>query len=107
VAWATSLGGAACSAITGDSDQPVALEFVAPPDTVLVGETAFVAVRVLNRAGDSIPGADVSLLALNPDTLDVVPDTTLVVGVAPGPGRIVAASAGLRSEPFRIIVKSP
>ena len=107
VAGALALAaGASCSGIVS-GDEPVAIEFVAPPDTVLVDDTVVMNVRVLNRAGDSIPGAPVRLIALNPDTLAVDSALQAVIGRAPGPGRVVAWSGSLPSDPFRIIVVAP
>lgn len=105
MAWAIVILGAACKGFTEANDQPVAIEFVGAPDTVAVGDTAFVPVRVLNRAGDSIPGAPITLTSLNPDTLGVDSATQSVFGKLPGPARIVAASGSLRSSPFAIRVK--
>jgi hypothetical protein len=96
------LAAVACSAITG-GDEPVAIEFVAAPDTIGVGDTVFVAVRVLNRDGDSIPGAPVGLTSLD-TTLGIDTARQAVIGCYPGPGRVVASSGNLLSDPLRIIV---
>lgn len=107
VAWFLVLtAGAACSGAFAGND-PVAIEFVAPPDTLHVGDTTAVHVRVLDRAGDSVPGAPVRLVSLNPDTLGVDTLRQAVIGKAVGPGRLVAWSANLASDPFRIIVVAP
>jgi hypothetical protein len=98
---------AACSGLTSSASTPVAIEFVEPPDTVAVGDTVPLHIRVLNRDGDSIPGAPVLLFSLDPDTLGVDSARLAVVGVAPGPGRVVARSGELSSNPFRIIVTAP
>ena len=90
--------------VSGDST-PVAVQVVAPPDTILVGDTIPIDVRVLNRSGDSIPGAPVALVSLNPDTIGVDSARLAVVGLAAGPGQVIAKAGSLPSQPFRIIVK--
>jgi hypothetical protein len=105
VALALVIVGYSCKGFTESGSQPVAIEFVGAPDTVAVDSTVFIPVRVLNRAGDSIPGAPVSLISLNPDTLGIDSTGRSVIGLLPGPARIVAASGSLQSSPFRITVK--
>jgi hypothetical protein len=105
VAWALVILGSACKGFTEGRDQPVAIEFVSAPDTVAVNDTVPIAVRVLNRAGDSIPGAPVVLTSLNPDTLGIDSASQSVIGLLPGPARIVARSGTLVSSPFPIRVK--
>ena len=90
--------------VSGDST-PVAVQVVAPPDSILVGDTIPIDVRVLNRSGDSIPGAPVALVSLNPDTIGVDSARLAVVGLAKGPGQVIAKTGSLPSQPFRIIVK--
>lgn len=107
MAAAIAILGTACRGLTSGKDQPVAIEFVGARDTVKVGDTVFVPVRILNRDGDSIPGAPIALTSLNPDTLQVDSARQSVIGVRPGPARIVANSGALRSDPFRITVKTP
>jgi hypothetical protein len=75
------------------------------PDSVLVGDTVVIRVRVLNREGDSIIGAPVELVSLTPDTLGVDNAKTAVIGRMPGPGRAIARSGDLPSAPFAIPVK--
>jgi hypothetical protein len=106
VAWTISLFLTACEGLTG-GDRPVAIEFVGAPESVAVGERRFVPVRVLNGAGDSIPGARIVLTSLNPDTLAVDSAAQSVVGIRPGAARIVAAAGSLVSHPFRIVVTTP
>jgi len=104
VASVFAIVGSACKGFTESSSQPVAIEFVGAPDTVAVDDTVFIPVRVLNRAGDSIPGAPIVLTPL--DTLLGIDGTgRSVIGRFPGPARIVASSGSLQSSPLRIIVK--
>lgn len=93
-----------CEGLSSAEDKPVAIEIVAPPDSILVGDTIVIQVRVLNRSGDSIPGAVVTLISLTPDTLGVDNARLAVIGKAVGPGRAIAES-GIRSEPFPVLVK--
>ena len=95
----------ACEGLTSAADKPVAIEIVDPPDTVAVGDTAAVHVRVLNRDGDSIVGAAVSLVSLTPDTLGVDNSRIAVVGRMAGPGRAIAVAGNLPSAPFPVVVK--
>ncbi|MDO8665997.1 MAG: hypothetical protein Q7J79_05255 [Gemmatimonadales bacterium] len=104
MALALVIVGYSCKGFTESSSQPVAIEFVGAPDTVAVDSSVFIPVRVLNRAGDSIPGAPIALTSL--DTLTRIDSTgRFVIGLFPGPARIVAVSGSLRSSPFRITVK--
>lgn len=73
----------------------------------MVGDTVPVTVEALNRSGDVIPDAAILLISLNPDTIGVDSALVAVVGIAPGPGDVVAGSGNLRSAPFRIIVRAP
>jgi hypothetical protein len=84
---------------------PVAVQFVQPPDSMHVGDTLVLRVRVLNRAGDSIPGAPVALVALNPDTMDVDTARFAVIAKIVGTGRVVAKSGSLPSDPLPIPIK--
>jgi hypothetical protein len=107
VACALAVLGTSCASITGDANAPIAIEFVtshAPPDTVEEFDTVPLHVRVRNRAGDSIPGAPVRLVSLNPDTLAIDSALLAVIGVQPGPARVVAISANLHSDPLPILV---
>lgn len=105
MAWALVILGSACKGFTEGRDQPVAIEFVGVPDTVAVDSTVFVPVRVLNRSGDSIPGAPIRLTSLDTLTLGVDSASQSVIGLVAGPARIVASSGSLQSSPFRITVK--
>ena len=60
---------------------------------------------MLNRSGDSIPGASVILISLTPDTLGIDSARLAVIGKAVGPGRVIARTADLPSDPFTILVK--
>jgi hypothetical protein len=75
------------------------------PDTIAAGDTLVIHVRVLNRSGDSIPNAAVTLVSLTPDTLGVDNSRTAIVGIIPGHGRAIAVSGSLPSEPFAVVVK--
>ena len=94
-----------CQGLVSGDSTPVAVQVVAPPDTILVGDTIPIDVRVLNRSGDSIPGAPVALVSLNPDTIGIDTASLAVVGIAAGPGQVIAKAGSLPSQPFRIIVK--
>lgn len=78
---------------------------VNPPDSMRVDDTLDIQVRVLNRSGDSIPGAPVELISLQPDTISIHPGRIAIVGEALGPGDIIARSGDLPSAPFRVLVK--
>ncbi len=109
VACALAVLGTSCASITGDASVPVAIEFVtahAPPtaDTVEEFDTVPMHVRVLDRAGDSIAGAPVRLVSLNPDTLGVDSASLGVIGIQPGPARLLAISGSLRSDPLLLVV---
>jgi hypothetical protein len=90
--------------VSGDST-PVAVQVVAPPDSLLIGDTVPIEVHVLNRSGDSIPGAPIALVSLNPDTIGIDSARQAVVGIAAGPGQVIAKTGSLPSQPFRIVVK--
>lgn len=70
-----------------------------------VGDTLVLRVRVLNRAGDSIPGAPVALISLDPDTMGVDSALFAVVANIVGTGRIVAKSGSLPSDPLPIPIR--
>ncbi len=81
---------------------------IAPPDTIVLGDTVPVTVEALNRDGSVIPGAPVFLLSSHPDTIAVGPDSLTVIGLAaPGGANITAGIQNLRSAPFRIVVRAP
>jgi hypothetical protein len=89
----------------------VAIEFVtsqAPPLRLEELDTVLVVVRVRNRAGDTIPGAEVRLASLNPDTVGIDSADLGLIGVQPGPGRVVAYSGSLASDPLSVtVVRAP
>ena len=64
-----------------------------------------VQVRALNRDGDSIPGAVIVLVSLNPDTVAIDSARMAVVGKAIGPAKVFARTGNLPSDPFTILVK--
>lgn len=84
---------------------PVAVLFVQPPDSMHVGDTVVLRVRVLNRAGDSIPGAPIVLFSENPDTMGVDSARFAVIAKIVGTGRVVARSGTLPSDPLPIPIK--
>ncbi len=102
---------AGCTGITGDAGTPVAIEFVTsqtPPLRLEEFDTVLVRVRVRNSAGDTIAGAPVRLVSLNPDTVAVDSAIFGLVGVQPGPGRVVAFSGSLASDPLQVgVVRAP
>lgn len=83
----------------------MAIDVVAPPDSILLNDTIVIHLRVLNRSGDSIIGAPVALVSLTPDTLGIDSARTAVVGKRKGPGRAIARSGDLVSVPFAVVVK--
>ena len=83
----------------------MAIDVIAPPDSVHVGDTVVIHLRALNRAGDSIVGATIALISLTPDTLGIDSARGAVVGKAVGPGRAIARSGDLVSTPFAVLVK--
>lgn len=97
---------AACTGLTG-GDSPVAIEFVDPPDTIVVGVPTPVRVRALNRDGDSLPGAPIALVSLTPDTIAADSAQRTVTGLLAGSGRIIARVGALVTEPFRIVARNP
>ena len=94
-----------CRGLVSDETTPVAIQVVAPPDTILVGDTVAIEVHALNRSGDTIPGAPLGLRSFNPDTVGVVAGTLSVTGLMPGPGQVQAFSGNLPGTPFRIVVQ--
>lgn len=109
VAGALLAGLIACKGLS--SDGPVAIEFVQPPDSILVGQTLTLHIRALDRSGDST-AATIYLVALNPDTLATDSVALSITGVATNAtknahGRVVARAGNLRSEPLSIKVTAP
>ncbi|OGT98949.1 MAG: hypothetical protein A2085_04265 [Gemmatimonadetes bacterium GWC2_71_10] len=77
-----------------------------------MGDTVVVQVRVLDRAGDSIPGAPIVLTSLTPDTIGIDSARQAVFVVAApasgvSHGSITARSGDILSNPFRITVPAP
>lgn len=97
-----------CQGVTAKANAPVAIEFVTPTvPPVLVEEfdTAVIGVRVRDQSGDTIPGAPIQLVSLDPDTVSV--DSALhygLVGVKAGAGRVIAISGSLQSDPLGVTV---
>jgi hypothetical protein len=104
VAWVL-LALAACSGLTSSDTTPVAVEFVAPPDTIAVADTVPLHIRALNRTGDSIVGASIVLVSLTPDTIGVDSARLAVIGLLAGRGRVVARAGSLPSNALTIVVK--
>jgi hypothetical protein len=98
--------GPACTNLTTDLTRPVAIEFVTQASPfVEVNDTLPLVVRVLDRAGDSIPGAPVSLLVLDTAALGLDSAHQAVFGRAPATSaRVVAVSGSLRSDPLSLRV---
>ena len=67
------------------------------PDSIGIGDTVDVHVRALNRSGDSIPGAPIELVSLNPDTLGIDPARIAVFGIVAGTGRFIARAGNIPS----------
>jgi len=91
--------------LSSDESTPVAITIAALPDSIVVGETLAVQVAVLNRSGDTIPGAPVELITLTPDTLGIHPTQIAIIGKAIGPGRFIARSGNFPSAALQIPVK--
>lgn len=84
----------------------MAIQVVTPPTTIAVGDTIPIHVRVLNRNGDSIIGAPVVLISLNPDTLGIDTARTAIIGRIAGVGRYVARTGTLLpSAPLPVTVQ--
>ena len=84
---------------------PVAIEFVQPPDSMHVGDTVALHIRVLNRSGDSIVGAPLIIFSNDADTMAVDSVQLLVIAKVKGTGRIVARSGTFPSNPLLIPIK--
>lgn len=102
VACALAVLGTACASIAGDANAPIAVEIVLPrfrqPLTFEEFDTVPIGVRVLDRAGDSIPGVAVQVISFNPDTLLVGTGPLRLIGLRPGRARILAIAGTLRSD---------
>lgn len=74
---------------------PVAIEFVSLPDPfVEVGDTLRLRARVLDRGGDTIPGATIVLAVVDTAYLALDSADFAVIGKAPAPAAKVIALAG-------------
>ncbi len=96
-----------CTGVTGDANAPIAIEIFTssqPPIILQEFDTLPLKVRVLNRAGDTLAGAPVRLASLTPDTVGVDSARLAIFGIAPGPGRVLAISGSLASDPLAVIV---
>ena len=106
MACALTALGAGCQGYSTDFSTPVAIEIIStrvPPGNVEEFDTLRLGVRVLDRAGDSVPGALVRLLAF--DTTIVVDSAAFsVVGRVPGTGRVIALWNNLQSALFVVTV---
>lgn len=102
---------AGCQGYSTDFTTPVAVAIVTtqvPPLMVEELDTFRVGVVVLNRAGDTVPGSAVRLVSLDPDTLAIDSAPLGVIGVLPGPGRVVAFAGNLQSAPLLVtVVRAP
>ena len=82
----------------------MAVQFVQPPDSMHVGDTVVMHVRVLNRAGDSIPGAPIVLFSQ--DSLLAVDSARFaVIAEFAGLGHVVARTGSLPSDPLAIPIR--
>lgn len=102
----------ACTGLsTGNA--PVSIEFVQPPESVLVGDTVALTIRALDRSGDSLPNAAIVLTSLSPDTLGVDSARLAVIGLFADSvtkhtvGLVIASTGNLRSQPLAITVVAP
>jgi hypothetical protein len=114
VACALAVLGTHCSSISSDANAPLAIEFILPfphfTSTLTVQEfdTVPITVAVLDHAGDTIPGAPVQVVSLNPDILAVDTLPVRLIGLQPGPARVIATSGNLRSDPLAVtVVRAP
>jgi hypothetical protein len=106
VACALVVLGAACQGYSTDLKAPVAIEIISPrvpPGNLEEFDTLRLGVRVLDRAGDSMPGATVRFRAL--DTTIVVDSVKFfVTGRVLGTGRVIATANNLQSAPLVVTV---
>lgn len=84
---------------------PVAIVFTQHPDSMHVGDTVLLGIRVLNRSNDTIVGAPIALFSNDPDTMAVDTVRLAVIAKIVGTGRIVARSGALPSAPLLIPIK--
>ncbi len=89
---------AACSDISSSDDTVIALQVTAPPGAIVdVGDTVTYSAVALNRNGDVLP---VAITWYTPDTATIAVDSTtgVVLGKAPGQGRVRATTSDLVSS---------
>lgn len=99
--------GAGCQGYTTDFSTPVAVAIVTtrvPPLRLEEDDTLRVGVLVLDRAGDSVPGAHARMISLDPDTVAVDSTSFAITAVHPGTGRVIALAGNLQSAPLTITV---
>jgi hypothetical protein len=103
--------GAHCTSLSGDANAPLAIEFDFPRFvgrfTIEEFDTVPISVRVLDRSGDSLPGAAVRVVSLDPDTLGVDTVPLRLVGLTPGTARVLATSSGLQGLDTVNVVRAP
>ena len=99
------MGLAACQGLTSSPSTPYAIVIVSPPDSLPINDTIIIHARALNRSGDTIAGAPLTLVSLNPDTMSVDTARFAVVGLLKGTGRAIVTSGSLRSNPFLIPIQ--
>jgi hypothetical protein len=103
--------GAHCTSISGDANAPLAIEFVFPRFvgrfTVEEFDTVPISVRVLNRSGDSIPGATAHVVSFSPETLFVDTLPLQLIGRTPGVARLLATSGSLQALDTVTVVRAP
>ena len=103
--------GAGCQGYSTDLSAPVAIAIVttqSPPFRVQEFDTVRVRVVVLDRGGDTVAGAPVRLVSLNPDTLAIDSADLGLVGLVPGAARVMAISGALQSVPLAMtVVRAP
>src|SRR5207248_1784329 len=58
--------GLSCEGLATSATTPYAVVVVAPPDSMHVNDTVVIHARAINRSGDSIPGAILTLVSLDP-----------------------------------------
>ena len=110
MAWALTLVGAGCQGYSTDYSAPVAIALIshrATPGNLEEFDTLRLGAEVLDRAGDSVRGAPIRLLAL--DTTIAVDSAAFAVtgrfsGLVPVTGRVIAISNALQSAPLVITV---
>ena len=115
--WVLLCAVSACTGLTV-GNTPVAIEFVQPPASITVGQTDTLHIRVLDRSGDSLPGAPIVVMSLDTHFLrvDSLPGQPPAIGwTVTGlttdsahsiAARVVATTGKLQSIPLVITVDS-